>query len=138
MTRNILAQFKSENGETLEAPFDLPLNVTVENLQLICNALMKKSEVNATPYTFFVQEKEITSNLGAALKEATIDSEKVLEIIYQPQAVFQVRAVTRCTRCVLSATVKISILKYLSLLSVHYLDIQRQLYQPPSALTGNI
>jgi ribosome assembly protein 4 len=101
MTRNILAQFKSENGDTLEAPFDLPLNVTVENLQLICNALMKKSEDDATPYTFFVQEKEITSNLGAALKEATIDSEKVLEIIYQPQAVFQVRAITRCTRCVL-------------------------------------
>jgi ribosome assembly protein 4 len=56
MTRNILAQFKSVNGEALEAPFDLPLNVTVENLQLIFNSLMKKSEDDATPYTFFVQE----------------------------------------------------------------------------------
>ncbi|XP_037071764.1 notchless protein homolog 1-like, partial [Pollicipes pollicipes] len=31
------------------------------------------------------------------LEQLTVDSEKVLDIIYQPQAVFRVRAVTRCT-----------------------------------------
>ena len=95
---HVLAQFKSENGEFLEAPIDLPLNITAENLQLICNALSKKDDSEATPYTFFVNEKEITSTLQTALVNDVVDSEKVLEIIYQPQAVFQVRAVTRCTR----------------------------------------
>ncbi len=95
---HVLAQFKSESGETLEAPFDLPLNVSAENLQLICNALLKKDDCEPTPYTFFVREKEITSTLEAALDKEPVDSEKVLEILYQPQAVFQVRAVTRCTR----------------------------------------
>lgn len=95
---HILAQFKSENGELLESPIDLPLNITVENLQLICNALLKKDENETVPYTFFVKDTEITNNLAAALKDQVRDSEKVLEIVYQPQAVFQVRAVTRCTR----------------------------------------
>jgi len=95
---HVLVQFKSEAGEQLESPIDLPLNVTAENLQLICNALIKKKEDEATPYTFFVKNKEITSNLAAALKDEVVESEKILEIIYQPQAIFQVRAVTRCTR----------------------------------------
>lgn len=33
-------------------------------------------------------------------KETLENSEKVLEIVYQPQAVFRVRAVTRCTSTV--------------------------------------
>lgn len=95
---HVLAQFKSESGELLESPIDLPLNITCENLQLICNALVKKDDSEATPYTFFVKDVEINTNLSEALKNIVLESEKVLEIIYQPQAVFQVRAVTRCTR----------------------------------------
>lgn len=94
---HVLAQFKSESGELLESPIDLPLNITAENLQLICNAFIAKNDSEPTPYTFFVKDVEVTSNLASALKNAVLDSEKVLEIIYQPQAVFQVRAVTRCT-----------------------------------------
>lgn len=97
---HILAQFISESGELLESPIDLPLDITAENLQLICNALIKKDETEATPYAFFVKEVEINTNLSTALKNLVLDSEKVLEIVYQPQAVFQVRAVTRCTRLV--------------------------------------
>ena len=95
---NVLVQFKSESGELLESPIDLPFNVTTENLQAICNALIKKSEDDeTTSYTFFVHDKEITSTLNGTLAGEKIESEKVLEIIYQPQAVFRVRAVTRCT-----------------------------------------
>lgn len=95
----VLAQFKSENGENLESPIDLPRNVNIENLQLILNALLKKDTTNELiPYTFFVNGKEVVHNLEATLQNETLNSEKVLEIIYQPQAIFQVRAVTRCTR----------------------------------------
>lgn len=51
----------------------------------------------SVPYTFFVNETEITGNLKETLESQTLETEKVVEIVYQPQAVFKVRAVTRCT-----------------------------------------
>jgi len=91
----ILAQFKSETGETTGAPFDLPLDITSDQLQLICNAILQQEE-NAI-YSFFVDDLEISESLEATLKGREVETEKVLEIVYQPQAIFRVRAVTRCT-----------------------------------------
>lgn len=94
--KRVLAQLKSESGEAAGAAFDLPVDITVQNLQLICNAILQKDE--STPYSFYVNDREITDQLNNALpKEALESSESVLDIIYQPQAVFKVRAVTRCT-----------------------------------------
>ncbi len=50
------------------------------------------------PYSFFVDDAEIITTLQQdgleALKKST---EEVMTIVYQPQAVFRVRAVTRCS-----------------------------------------
>ena len=52
---------------------------------------------DSVPYSFFVNESEITASLKETLQTQTLETEKVVEIVYQPQAVFKVRAVTRCT-----------------------------------------
>lgn len=49
------------------------------------------------PLAFYVHDAEIISSLGKTLESQAVETEKVLDIIYQPQAIFRVRAVTRCT-----------------------------------------
>ncbi|KAG7308539.1 Notchless protein 1 [Plutella xylostella] len=90
----VQARFKSDTGEETGSPLDLPLTITKDQLTLICNALLQEEE---KPFLFFVNDTEITSTLQEALDIKSLNSEEVVEIIYQQQAVFRVRPVTRCT-----------------------------------------
>lgn len=50
------------------------------------------------PLAFFVRgEAEIVSSLGSCVSALGVETEQVLAVVYQPQAVFRVRAVARCT-----------------------------------------
>ncbi|RWS17797.1 notchless protein 1-like protein [Dinothrombium tinctorium] len=93
----VLTQFKSENGNAIGAPFDLPLDISKDKLQLICNSFTNEGE--NIPYLFFIDDFEITSTLRSAIEnqKEKFDAEKVVEITFVPQAVFSVKAVTRCT-----------------------------------------
>ncbi|KAK3746271.1 hypothetical protein QZH41_016527 [Actinostola sp. cb2023] len=130
----ILAQFKNESGDLVGTPFDLPLNITPDQLELVCNAVLQKlapllipsqqcyvidywyshsdihvhvlyviytmyflKQEESVPYTFYINETEVTGKLEDTIQKHSIETEKVVEIVYQPQAVFRVRAVTRCT-----------------------------------------
>jgi hypothetical protein len=41
-TVRVLSRFRSETGEEMSSILDLPLDVTVDKLQLICNALLQQ------------------------------------------------------------------------------------------------
>ncbi|XP_052872412.1 protein Notchless [Anopheles cruzii] len=95
VTHTLQARFVSDTGEEAGPPLDLPINVTKEQLELICNALLKNEE--QTPYLFFVHDEEIKLTIQQTLDQKQLNVEDVLDIVYQPQAVFRVRPVTRCT-----------------------------------------
>ncbi|XP_055383070.1 protein Notchless [Condylostylus longicornis] len=93
--QTLQARFISEEGIEAGAPFDLPSEINVEQLGLICNALLENEE--PIPYKFFTNDDEIVTSLSKTVDLKKIDTENVIDIIYQPQAVFKVRPVTRCT-----------------------------------------
>ncbi|XP_029717781.1 protein Notchless [Aedes albopictus] len=94
-THTIQARFVSDVGVEAGPPLDLPVNVTKQQLELILNALLKNEE--QTPYLFFINDDEVRDSIQQTLGTKQLDVENVLDIVYQPQAVFRVRPVTRCT-----------------------------------------
>lgn len=93
----ILCQLKSDTGENLGAPIDLPLNVDKTGLEKICQALLssEKSEEydEDVPYAFFIENEEFIGTLEDTLEMTSAEQkkniEKVTEIVYQPQALFK-------------------------------------------------
>lgn len=92
----VSAQLKNESGEVLGSKLNLPINITVDKLQHVCNVLLKQEDTQ--PYSFYVDGVEITGSLDDALSEDKLrECEYDVDIVYQPQAIFKVRAVTRCS-----------------------------------------
>lgn len=93
--KRLLCRFKSENGENVGDVMDLPEHCTFQQLTLLCNAILHEEE--PVPFLFYVNDIEIKDTLQKALNHSTLNTEGVIDIIYQQQAVFKVRPVTRCT-----------------------------------------
>jgi len=89
----VLTQFTSEGGEPAGPPVKLPLSLAKSKLQLILNKLLK--EEDTVPYSFFVDEREVTKDLNGVLP-ADFCEEQMVTVVYQAQAVFKVSPVTRC------------------------------------------
>ena len=56
-----------------------------------------EEDILDVPYLFFLNGHEIQSSIAECAKHQILDTEKTLPIVYQPQAVFKVRPVSRCT-----------------------------------------
>ncbi|VDL81806.1 unnamed protein product [Nippostrongylus brasiliensis] len=92
----VSVRFVGENGNELGgAGIVLPISVTSNQLQVLCNQLLESSE-DPVPISFFTQDGvEIVGSIEKSLEK--IDYEKTLCLVYQPQAVFRVQPVTRCS-----------------------------------------
>ncbi|KAL6748054.1 hypothetical protein V8C86DRAFT_3147228 [Haematococcus lacustris] len=92
---NVIIQFQAATGESTGPQLDVPASVTPEQLETLLNGLLQAEE--KLPYAFHIQEQELSSELGVHLSQQGVSVESVLKVVYQPQAVFRVRPVARCT-----------------------------------------
>ena len=90
---SLIAQFESVEGERAGPQLDVPLETTSAQLATILNQLLSNDD--PVPYSFYVNDGEVTGSLGDAI--GSTSTEQAVRITYVPQAVFRVRAVTRCT-----------------------------------------
>ncbi|KAK1259214.1 hypothetical protein QJS04_geneDACA010205 [Acorus gramineus] len=102
-TKSACCQFLDPEGEVLGASIYLPLNAGPAQLQEIVNTLLKNEE--RLPYSFYISDQELTIQLGNYLQKnkgkwdsfVVVSVEKTLSIVYQPQAIFRIRPVNRCS-----------------------------------------
>eukprot|EP00842_Homolaphlyctis_polyrhiza_P003102 jgi/Hompol1/3793/HPOL_003392-RA len=92
----VVAQFQNPDGEPSGPPLNLPVDVTPEQLELLLNNLLANED--PLPYSFSVDDTDIATNLFVdAVHGLGKSLEHLITIKYQPQAVFRVRTVSRCT-----------------------------------------
>ncbi|KAI5776192.1 quinon protein alcohol dehydrogenase-like superfamily [Geopyxis carbonaria] len=99
----------SDTGNQLGGELHIPGNTSAQQLDQLVNKLLG-SEDDRVPYTFTLLNDpanissaivDITTNIWSAILQPGIKTaEDVLTLIYTPQAVFRVRAVTRCTAAI--------------------------------------
>ncbi|CAN1316699.1 Notchless protein homolog [Linum perenne] len=95
VVNNVICQFTDPEGNSLGAPLYLPQNAGPPQLQQIVNELLKNEE--KLPYAFYISNQELLVALETYLQKNKVSVEKVLPIVYQPQAVFRIRPVSRCS-----------------------------------------
>ena len=108
LPNNIQVQFKNRQGEELAETLDLPTDSSIDDLTALIHSLLDENDDTSgkIPYSFYTKIKrngvdddvEVTGTIAELLQEyTTISTESVLQLTYQPLAVFRVRPVTRCT-----------------------------------------
>ncbi|KAL6771834.1 hypothetical protein ACKKBG_A27985 [Auxenochlorella protothecoides x Auxenochlorella symbiontica] len=94
---NVVIQFQSQEGEVTGPQLDIPTNVSTPQLEILLNSVLKAEDGEKVPYSFHIDDKEVVQELGAHLLHNKTSIERVLRVVYQPQALFRVRPVARCS-----------------------------------------
>lgn len=113
LPNNIQIQLRNRNGEDLAETLDLPMNSSLDDMNALVHSLLAEAqgktdttEPNKVPYSFYAKvmkngnedDIEILTSIADLLRnELSISTESVLNLVYQPLAVFRVRPVSRCT-----------------------------------------
>ena len=95
---NIIAQLEDAEGNPAGPQLDLPHDADPKQLEEVLNALLQNED--KVPFAFYAADAEITGTLGEHLRKRDASVESILKIVYQPQALFRVRPVTRCSSAI--------------------------------------
>jgi ribosome assembly protein 4 len=95
---NIIAQLEDADGVPTGPQLDLPHDADPKQLEELLNALLQNED--KVPFAFYAADAEVVGTLGAHLRARDASVEQVLKIRYQPQALFRVRPVTRCSSAI--------------------------------------
>lgn len=95
VTNSVICQLADPEGRPLAAQLDIPQDAGPRELETLLNTLLQNEE--KLPYAFYIDDKELVNLLGEHLLENKVSVEQVLQIVCQPQAVFRIRPVTRCS-----------------------------------------
>ncbi|CAJ2673397.1 unnamed protein product [Trifolium pratense] len=92
---NVMCLLINPDGSPLGAPIYLPQTTAPQHLQQIVNKLLNNEE--KLPYSFYISDQELLVPLATYLNKNKFSVEKALHIVCQPQAIFRVRPVHRCS-----------------------------------------
>ncbi|CAI9106775.1 OLC1v1005994C2 [Oldenlandia corymbosa var. corymbosa] len=101
-SNNVMCQLSDPEGATLGPAMYLPQSAGPKELTQIVNQLLHNEE--RFPYAFYVSDQELLEDLSSYLTRKKVSVEKVLTIVYQPQAVFRIRPVSRCSATIAGHT----------------------------------
>ncbi|KVH97342.1 NLE-like protein, partial [Cynara cardunculus var. scolymus] len=102
LSNNVMCQLADPEGTPLGVSMYLPQSVGPKELQQMVNKLLDNEE--KLPYAFYISDQELVIQLGDYLQKNKISVEKVVTIVYQPQAVFRIRPVNRCSSTIAGHT----------------------------------
>lgn len=100
---HVIVQFKDSSGVATGNQIQVPTNITPSQLQDILNNFIQQQQqenddFSPSSYYLFLEEEEIKETLSSSLYSMPeVSTETIVPILYQPQAVFRVRSVSRCT-----------------------------------------
>lgn len=88
-----IAQLVDNDGKPTGPQISLPSTTTTKDLTFLVNQFLENED--PTPFSFYVDDEQIVGGL-TSIPQST-SSEKVLKIVYRPESVFGVRAVSFCS-----------------------------------------
>ncbi|XP_074289878.1 notchless protein homolog [Silene latifolia] len=94
--RSVICALKDSEGNPLGGPISVPHSIGPKQFQQIINKLLGNEE--KLPYAFYINDRELVVELGVFLQSINASVENIVQIVYQPQAIFRIAPVYRCSQ----------------------------------------
>lgn len=91
----MIVQFVDEEGNPSGGQLDIPVDVSSAQMVTILNDVLANEE--RQPFIFYINDEVVQDTVAALIKKQGLSREECLRVVYRSEAVFKVRAVTRCT-----------------------------------------